>query len=228
MTAEFAQILVNPVQCNISDSLLWGPAGAHSDTLLFVGRFDAHKGGDIVLLAFKRILAARADAQLIFVGPNSGSVEEGGMLYAMDAYLTKHFSASEREHITLTGPLKAAEIGRLRVQAAVTIIASRWENQPNTVLEAMVQGCPVVATNTAGIPEVITHEVDGLLCRNADPDAMAGACLRLMTDPQFSLQLGSAARRNSVARHHPLIVARSNVNFYERVLAAARSRRPVR
>jgi glycosyltransferase involved in cell wall biosynthesis len=220
--ASRAEVLVNPVECNISEDLIWNPGKFEKNTLLFVGRFDAHKGGDIMLLAFKHILKSRPDAQLIFVGPNSEKVSEEGALYDVDAYLLKHFSADERRHIVMTGPLKGFEINQLRTRAAVTVVASRWENQPNTLLEAMVQGCPVVASNTAGIPEIIHHGMDGLLADNADPASMAAACLKLMQDPVLSAQLGQEARIRSVARYNPIAVAQANIDYYKRTLSCKR------
>lgn len=59
--------------------------------------------------------------------------------------------------------------------AAVCVIPSLYENFPNTCIEAMACGYAVVASAVGGIPEIITHGVDGLLVAPGRPDALAAA-----------------------------------------------------
>src|SRR5207245_2588320 len=54
--------------------------------------------------------------------------------------------------------------------AAVCVVPSLYENFPYTCLEAMASGCAVVASAAGGIPEIVTHEVDGLLVPPDRPD----------------------------------------------------------
>ena len=55
---------------------------------------------------------------------------------------------------------------------------------PNVLVEAMAAGAPVVATNVSGIPELVEHEVNGLLVEPDDPQALADALMRLHEDPR--------------------------------------------
>ena len=48
----------------------------------------------------------------------------------------------------------------------------------------MAAGAPVVATDVSGIPELVEHEVNGLLVEPEDPQALADALLRLHDDPR--------------------------------------------
>jgi glycosyltransferase involved in cell wall biosynthesis len=219
VVAAQAEVLVNPVDCAIDERFVWQAHTCDADRILFVGRFDGHKGGDVVILAFKQILQSRPDARLTFIGPNSGAVIDDGEPLDIHSFIKKNIPAHQIEQIELTGPLKGDEISVRRTKAAVTVVASRWENQPNTLLEAMVQGCPVVAANTAGIPEVVRHGVDGLLVKCADPAEFAAACLTLMQDQELSRSLGAQARLNSLARYEPRVVALANLAYYARVVA---------
>jgi glycosyltransferase involved in cell wall biosynthesis len=65
---------------------------------------------------------------------------------------------------------------------------------PNVLVEAMAAGAPVVATNVSGIPELVEHEVNGLLIEPEDPQALADALLRLHDDPELTRRLTANAR----------------------------------
>jgi glycosyltransferase involved in cell wall biosynthesis len=58
----------------------------------------------------------------------------------------------------------------------------------------MAAGAPVVATNVSGIPELVEHEVNGLLVEPDDPHALADALLRLHNDPQLTQRLTTNGR----------------------------------
>ena len=60
---------------------------------------------------------------------------------------------------------------------------------PNVLVEAMAAGAPVVATAVSGIPELVEHEVNGLLIPPDDPEALADALLRLHNDPELTATL---------------------------------------
>ncbi|MEM9480302.1 MAG: glycosyltransferase [Verrucomicrobiota bacterium] len=57
------------------------------------------------------------------------------------------------------------------------------EGVPNSMLEAMAGGLPVVATYHGGIPEAVTNEEDGLLVPERSPDELGDAILRMMEEP---------------------------------------------
>jgi glycosyltransferase involved in cell wall biosynthesis len=66
---------------------------------------------------------------------------------------------------------------------------------PRTVLEGMAAGKPIIASNTGGIPEMVTDPVTGLLVNPGDPEALANALLELMKDQKKSLRMGKQARK---------------------------------
>lgn len=85
--------------------------------------------------------------------------------------------------------------GRIFAESQFSVLPSHEEGLPNVVLEAMSYGLPVIATTVGGIPELIEHEVTGLLIPPHDPAALALAIERLSGDPELRVLLGSAARR---------------------------------
>jgi len=87
-----------------------------------------------------------------------------------------------------------ARVARYYQAADAYLHAARVENFPNTVLEALACGAPVVATAAGGIPEQIEHEVNGLLTPPGDAPAFAAAVIRLLTDDDL---------RRAFSRHAP-------------------------
>lgn len=81
---------------------------------------------------------------------------------------------------------------RLR-ESHVALNPSRVDNMPNSVLEAMASGVPVVSTAVGGVPYIVTHERSALLVPPADPDAMAQALMRLLSQTELAAGLSAQA-----------------------------------
>ena len=75
---------------------------------------------------------------------------------------------------------------------------SNEEGIPNSMLEAMASGLPVVATRHGGIPEAVTDGVNGLLVSERDDDGLANSLFKLVEDPARWKTLGVSAS-NTVA-----------------------------
>jgi len=77
----------------------------------------------------------------------------------------------------------------------VFVLPSLTEGCPNIIMEAMAAGLPVVAAATGAIPDLIEHEVSGLVVPRADSRALAAALTSIMKDPFRAIELGRAARQ---------------------------------
>jgi colanic acid/amylovoran biosynthesis glycosyltransferase len=67
------------------------------------------------------------------------------------------------------------------------------EGVPNSMLEAMATGLPVVATTHGGIPEAVTHERSGLLVPERNVEALTAALERITANPEMLRAFGAAA-----------------------------------
>jgi len=65
---------------------------------------------------------------------------------------------------------------------------------PNTLLEAMARGLPVVSTTLESVREAVTDGAHGLLVPPGDSAALADALAQLLGDPEMRRRLGGAAR----------------------------------
>ena len=79
-------------------------------------------------------------------------------------------------------------------RADLLLLPTRLEGLPLAAMEAMACGTPVVASNTASLPEVIDHGVTGILCPLNDSASFAQAIRELRGDPLRCRQMGMDAR----------------------------------
>jgi L-malate glycosyltransferase len=86
------------------------------------------------------------------------------------------------DRITFLGRLERGEIAALYHSSHAMLNPSRVDNMPNSVLEALACGLPVITTNVGGIPYIVTHEQTALLVPPDNPEQMADALVRLYTD----------------------------------------------
>ncbi|WP_339947427.1 glycosyltransferase family 4 protein [uncultured Albimonas sp.] len=193
------------------------PEAARS--LLFVGRFDRHKGGDVMLEAFARLIAGGADARLTFVGPDRGIEGADGRLTHLPEALAA-LPEAVRARIDVRGQLPRDEVARLRARRPVAVIASRYENLNYTLLETLSVGAATVCTAVGGPAELVRHGETGLLVPPEDPAALAEACARLLAEPALAARLGAAARARIEAGFAPAPVAREMLAFFEQVISA--------
>jgi glycosyltransferase involved in cell wall biosynthesis len=79
--------------------------------------------------------------------------------------------------------------------ADVYVIPSLQDNQPNTVLEAMACGTPVVGFDVGGIRDMVRHQLTGVLCAPEDVSALGGAIVQLLRRPERRATMSAACRR---------------------------------
>ena len=75
------------------------------------------------------------------------------------------------------------------------------------LLEAMLQGSPVVSTDAGGCPENITSGLTGLLAKSEDPNDFAVQMRAMLDDPMRAMQMSNAARQHIIEQHSAATVA---------------------
>lgn len=214
---ELRKVIPNPMPLSSAESA-WKFQTCNKSNLLFVGRFDEHKGGDVVLQAFFEMAKSRPDLRLTFVGPDSGIRTGDGNIIHFHDYVRGKVSTEMISRINYLGTRPRSEIDGLRKVAALTIVASRYENFPNTVSEAIAIGAPIVATSVGGIPELLDNEKSAILVEPGNSGALACACLRLLDNPNLAIKLAGQARKDCSTRYLPEKIARKTVQFYSEVI----------
>jgi glycosyltransferase involved in cell wall biosynthesis len=184
--------------------------------ILFIGRYDLHKGGDTVIAAFRTIASQDDEARLTLVGPDRGIARPDGTMQHIDEALDA-LPDGIRSRIDYRGQMDKNDIELLRYSHGMAMIGSRYETFGYTALEALSCGMPTVATAVGGIPEIIRDMKTGLLVRAEAPEALAQACLRLMGDPELAVRLGAQAHQEVLTRYAPERIARETEAFIQEV-----------
>lgn len=164
----------------------WGenpPDDVQGRILLSTSRLVRQKGIDVAI----RALAELPDATLVVLG-------EGPERPALDA-LARELGVAERVHLAGRVPDVAAWLRR----ASVYLHPARWEGFGLGVLEAMLAGLPVVASNVSSLPELVADGETGLLVPPDDPSALARAVVTVAPE-QGAAGRERARREFSVAR----------------------------
>jgi len=86
-------------------------------------------------------------------------------------------------HVTFVGRLAPEKMANLYKSADVMLNASIVDNTPNSIIEALACGTPVVTTNVGGIPKLVTDEHDALLVSPRSVDDMAQKTLDILQTP---------------------------------------------
>jgi glycosyltransferase involved in cell wall biosynthesis len=101
----------------------------------------------------------------------------------------------------------------------VFALGSRDEAFPLTIVEAMLGGTPVVATDVGSVAEAVVQEETGLLVPPGDVPALAGAIRRLLDDDALRGRLASAARARAEERFTDVAMARGYDALWSSLLA---------
>ncbi len=101
----------------------------------------------------------------------------------------------------------------------VSVLCSRNEAFPNTVIEAMAAGTPVVATAVGGVPDAIEDGVTGRLVRVSDPGHLATVLEELLLSPDVREALGAAGRARARERYMPNRALSELETLYQRLVA---------
>ena len=180
-------VIPNGVDCELFAD---GTGQRQRDVLLMVGTLSSSKDHETLLGAFE-LLSRERPLELWLVG---------------DGLLRTHLEKRATElrilpKVKFFGNLPEREVARLLGAAGVFTFCSKGEGAPLALLEAMAAGCPVVASDVAGIRGLVEDEVNGLLVTPTDPRALAKGTLRLLEEAELASRLAREARRVVLERH---------------------------
>ncbi len=159
---------------------------ASAFSVAVLGRIADWKGQDVLV----RALAEPALAEIGAVAVIAGDAYPGETAPDIAA-LARSLGVEDRVRM-LGFRANPAEI--LASVDAVAVPSTRPDPLPNSAIEALAAGLPVVAAAHGGLPEIVRDRVTGLLVRPGDPAALAQALRSLAGDPELRERMGEAAR----------------------------------
>ena len=163
--------------------------GIDDFAFIYVGRISPEKSLDIVLKAFRETLKSNSRAKLVIVG-------NGPFDTALDQQIPE---LGLTDNVVRTGRIERDQLMKDNVPLLgdVFVTASKTENQPVSLLEAMAFGLPMIGPRAKGIPELVQDGVDGIIFESDNIKEMAEAMTRLMEDETLRGELSAAAIRNA-------------------------------
>ncbi len=176
--------------------------------LLFVGRLVPEKGLDTLINALPIILANGVNVKLVVVGEGPQKEMYQGMVNDYGLH-EKVFFAGHIDDWTLRALYRVAD---------VTVVPSKFEPFGIVALEAMAAHCPLVTTTTGGLNEIVDDGSTGLKVPTDDPNALAGAVLRIVRDVGFKNYIVENAYRKCLWNYNWDKIAEWTSGVYDAVL----------
>ena len=154
--------------------------------MLFCGSVIERKGVRNLVRGWKRFCDVSSDWRLIVVGR------------LVERALVRQLESADR--VTIVGPVPHDDVLTYMHAADAYVQPSIHEGLANATMEAMATGLPVIATDTGGQRELITHGHNGLLIPVEDAAALSDAFATVANDPDRARQMGARARDTIVGR----------------------------
>lgn len=168
---------------------------------------DPRKGYGVLLEALNRIAATtgRIDMHLVVFGDGTPMEPAGPGL------VVHHIGRLSDD----------ALLADLYAGADVMVVPSMQENLPNTIMEALACGTPVVAFGIGGIPDMIDHRQNGYLAASSSSEDLAAGIVWVLEDDARWVALSRAARRKCETHYDLKLVARKYRDLYEQLVDGA-------
>jgi glycosyltransferase involved in cell wall biosynthesis len=186
---------------------------ANAPVIGIVANLRPPKAIDVFLRAARLVSLRYPDAHFVLAG-------DGPQMTGMVA-LSRDLGLSDRAHFLGSRD----DVARLLAAVDVGVLSSSSESMPNSILEYMAAGLPVVCTDVGGCREAVVHNETGLLVPPGDPEALAAAILRVCTEGRAE-SMGARGR----ARVESMFTFDGMVRRYEQLYTqlAAMGRRELR
>lgn len=193
----------------------------HPPTVLYVGKIAPLKGMATLAEAIPQVVRGIPEVRVVLIGsdhvvPGAGSTKE--------QMLTDLRRAGVADRVSVLAPVERSQLVRLYQEADVCVLPTLWDNFPNTCLEAMACGVPVVASAVGGLPEIIDNGKNGVLVPPGDAAGLADAVVGLLERRERRLEMGRAARNKILEAYTRSRVVAATIAVYNEAIARFRER----
>jgi glycogen(starch) synthase len=158
-------------------------SGVGRPRVLFVGRLAPQKGVGTLVEAAGLLEHPSAQVLLVGEGPERKALERE----------TERLGVDDR--LRFEGFVTHDQLPAAMAHADMLVLPSLYEELGTVLLEAMQAGLPIVASETGGIPDVVEDGVNGLLVPPGDPEALARAIDRILSDGDLARRLSEGAHQ---------------------------------
>jgi glycosyltransferase involved in cell wall biosynthesis len=185
---------IRVVRCGVDETYIDAESTPVPDVtrLVCVGRLCEQKGQQLLVEAIGRLVAGGVDVELVLAG-------DGEMRPEVEQAIATH---GVTRQVRITGWVDSDQIVDELRAARALVLPSFAEGLPVVIMEALALGRPVLTTYIAGIPELVTPEVNGWLVPAGSVDALVGALRELLaTDSATLTEMGARGRERVLEAH---------------------------
>jgi glycogen synthase len=202
-----------------------GPPGLEGAPLLaYAGQLDAAGGIELLLEALALLRRTRPALRLVVAGAGAGTGSGAGTGVRLQELEQRIAALGLRGHVVFTGELTGRRLADLLPRADVAVFPAMPGAHaaamapPRQLLNAIAQGCTVVASDLACHAELLVHGHNGMLFRAGSRTALAGTLARLLDEPLRLRPLGRAAAETIAQRRSWPVTAARYRTLYETIL----------
>lgn len=182
---------------------------AKPKNLLMVGSLTPVKGHSVAIRAIHALQQKGVNVELMIAG-------EGDAHY-VDSLKSLVEELNLSRQVQFLG--YQSQTRNLFLGATALLIASSWESFGRTAVEGMAFGTPVICSDQGGTTEIVTDDHDGYLFRTGDPEKLAEAYSKLISDPEQYSRLSQNAIDTAFSRFSLERYAQDVENFVVQTLA---------
>ena len=206
---DLAEFVANDLPCPIEDIAIVrnpidpvefspeGPLSVPADDkvkILFVGRLEERKGIQYLVDAIPAVMNECPQARFIIIGDDTINAS-GGQRSVLADLKNSLKAAGCLDKVTFINRIPLSELPAYYRSADISVVPSLYDNSPYTCLEAMSCGRAVIGTSAGGTREYIEDGESGMIVPPRDPQALAGAIIKLIKEPSFRGYLSTNARQ---------------------------------
>jgi glycosyltransferase involved in cell wall biosynthesis len=173
-----------------------------------VGILRSVKGHEVTLSSVRKVIEAVPHAKFLIAG--DGPARKRLKKMTEDLGIARH--------VVFTG--FSENIPEIYSFTDVAILSSWSEGLPQSILQAMAAGIPVVATNVGGVPEVVFHEKTGILIGPGDHEGLAKGIIRILNKPDEALKFAANAKELVLKEHSIKLMVDKIESLYKKLLAS--------
>jgi glycosyltransferase involved in cell wall biosynthesis len=180
--------------------------------ILTVARLTAKKGLPTVFRALARLADQGLSFHYVLIGEGDDAAELKALAEELGLGGRMTWLGTRPHHEVI------AEYNRAHAFVLGCQIAADGDRDgiPNVLVESMALKTPVVATRVSAIPELVEDGVTGLLAPPRDPEALAGALKRVLTDREFRDRVAAAAQKRVQEGFDNQALSRELARIYHR------------
>jgi glycosyltransferase involved in cell wall biosynthesis len=191
-----------------------------TQVILHVGKFQDLKNTKVLIQALPEVLKRFPQAKLRLIGSDTLTGPRRSSYRQMVEGLAHELGV--RDKVEFSDMIPRKELLEHYQQARLTVVPSLFENFPFTCLEAMSCGCPVIASNVGGLPEMIEDGVSGFLFQPDNKKELAEKIVALLSDPALAESMGNEAAIRVRRYYSQEVIIPQVLNVYRQLAGKSR------